>query len=574
MKTRIKSNIIFYNTLAITTGIFCGIIAVAFRYLISGFQYLFFNELGSFLDFCYPYYIITIPAIGGMLVGFLTHYFAKETKGHGVPEVMTAVTLHGGKIRPIVAGVKAIASAICIGSGGSAGKEGPIIQIGSTVGSTIAQKLGLTPYQTKVLVTCGAAGGIAAIFNTPIAGVLFALELILREVKLKSLTPIIISAVFATITAKVLLNCLGVEATYIFFLPQYTLKTPVEIIFYLLLGLVAGVVALIFTKSLYGIEDIFEKIKAPEFVKPAIGGLFVGIIGLVLFLSSGNPYVFGIGFETMDMLFGGQIVFAVIFALIFLKIIATSLTLGSGGSGGVFTPALFLGSMTGGAFGMVIHKIFPTITATYEGYAIVGMAAVFAGGSNAILTAIVLVFEMTGNYMIILPVMFACVISTSFYKFYMEDTIYTVKLKHRGIIIEQEMDVNQMKTIKVQDIMNTEVETVTEDLSLKKLSEKIIKTGHMAFPVVRDKNYLVGIVTHSDFDKIGENQHETLKVKDVMTTELFTAQPDERLEDVLIKTENEELSHFPVVNPKKPEKIVGFFTKGDIIRAYIKKIAN
>lgn len=401
---------------------------------------------------------------------------------------------------------------------------------------------------------------------------MFALELILREVKLKSLTPIIISAVFATITAKVLLNYLGVEATYIFFLPQYTLKTPLEIIFYLLLGLVAGVVAIIFTKSLYGIEDIFEKIKAPEFVKPAIGGLFVGIIGLILFLSSGNPYVFGIGFETMDMLFGGQIVFAVIFALIFLKIIATSLTLGSGGSGGVFTPALFIGSMTGGAFGTVIHKIFPTITATYEGYAIVGMAAVFAGGSNAILTAIVLVFEMTGNYMIILPVMLACVISTSFYKFYMEDTIYTVKLRHRGIIIEQEMDVNQMKTITVQDIMNTEVETVNEYLSLKKIiRKKIIKTGHMAFPVVRAGNYLVGIVTHSDFDKIGENEHETLRVKDVMTTELFTAQPDERIEDVLIKTENEELSHFPVVNPNKPQEIVGFFLPKETLSERIQK---
>lgn len=574
MKGRITSNIVFYNILAMITGIFCGIIAIGFRYLISGFQYLFFNELGSFLGVFYPYYIIIIPAIGGVLVGVLTHYFAKETKGHGVPEVMTAVTIYGGKIRPIVAGVKALASAICIGSGGSAGKEGPIIQIGSTVGSTIAQKLGLTTYQTKVMVTCGAAGGIAAIFNTPIAGVLFALELILREVKLKSLTPIIISAVFATITAKVLLNYLGIEATYIFFLPQYTLKTPVEIIFYILLGLVAGVVAIIFTKSLYGIEDIFEKLKAPEFIKPAIGGLLVGIIGLILLQSTGNPYVFGIGFETMDLLFGGQIVFAVIFALIFLKIIATSLTLGSGGSGGVFTPALFVGSMTGGAFGTVIHKIFPSITATYEAYAIVGMAAVFAGGSNAILTAIVLVFEMTGNYMIILPVMLACVISTSFYKFYMEDTIYTVKLRHRGIIIEQEMDVNRMKTIRVKNIMRTKVDTVSEDLSLLNLSEKIIKTGHMAFPVVTEKYMLIGIVTHSDFDKIVEEDHENLRVKDVMTEDLITVRPNDTLEDVLIKTEDDELSHFPVVDPNDEGKIVGFFTKGDIIRAYIKKRAD
>ncbi|NYB27712.1 MAG: chloride channel protein [Methanobacteriaceae archaeon] len=574
MELRIKSNIIFYNFLAIITGILCGIIAIVFRYLISGFQYLFFDELGGLLSAFYPYYIIIIPAIGGVFVGLLTHYLAKETKGHGVPEVITAVTLHGGKIRPIVAGVKALASAISIGSGGSAGKEGPIIQIGSAVGSTVAQKLGLTPYQTKVLVTCGAAGGIAAIFNTPIAGVLFGIELILREVKLRSLTAIIVSAVFATITAQVLLNYLGVEATYIFFLPQYTLKTPVEILFYILLGLVAGLVAILFTKSLYGVENIFERIKSPEFVKPAIGGLFVGVIGLVFFLSVGNPYVFGIGFDTMSLLFEGQIVFAAIFALIFLKIIATSLTLGSGGSGGVFTPALFIGSMTGGAFGTVIHKIFPTITATYEAYAIVGMAAVFAGGSNAILTAIVLVFEMTGNYMIILPVMLACVVSTSFYRFYMEDTIYTVKLRHQGIIIEHEMDVNQMKTIKVKNIMKTDVETVPKELALLKLSEKIINTGHMAFPVVQGQNNLIGIVTHSDFDKIDESDHVRLKVEDVMTEELITAQPDDTLEDVLVKIGDEELSHFPVVDPENPNKLVGFFTKGDIIRAYTKKRAD
>lgn len=574
MKRRITSNIVFYNMLAIITGIFCGIIAIGFRYLILWFGDLFFIKLGSILTVFYPYYIMIIPAIGGVFVGILTNYVARETKGHGVPEVMAAVTVHGGKIRPIVAGVKALASSICIGSGGSAGKEGPIIQIGSTVGSSIAQKLGLTTYQTKVLVTCGAAGGIAAIFNTPIAGVLFGLELILREVKLKSLTPIIISSVFATITAKVLLNFLGLEATYIFFLPQYTLKTPVEIIFYLILGLFAGLIAMLFTKSLYGIEDLFERMRAPEFIKPAIGGLCVGIIGLILFLSTGNPYVFGIGFDTMDLLFGGKIMFAAVFALIFLKIIATSFTLGSGGSGGVFTPALFIGSMTGGAFGTVVHKIFPTITATYEAYAMVGMAAVFAGGSNAILTAIVLIFELTGNYMIILPVMLACVVSTTFYKYYMEDTIYTVKLRRRGIIIEQEMDVNRMKTIKVKNIMNKNVESVDEDLSLSKLSEKIIKTGHMAFPVINENYNLIGIVSHSDFDKLDEEDHKNLKVKDIMTIDLITVEPENTLEHVLLKTEDEEISHFPVVDPEDEEKIIGFFTKGDIIRAYTEKRAD
>lgn len=571
MKTRIKSNIVFYNLIAIVTGIICGIIAIGFRYMISGFEYLFFFELGSVLDVFYPYYFIIIPAIGGIFVGILTHYFAKETKGHGIPEVMAAVSVHGGKIRPIVAGVKALASAICIGSGGSAGKEGPIVQIGSTIGSTIAQKLGLTPYQTKVLVSCGAAGGIAAIFNTPIAGALFALELIIREIKLKSLTPIIISSVSATMTAEVLLNFLGSEATYLFYLPQYALKTPVELIFYILLGLFTGFIAILFTESLYRVESIFEKIKAPEFTKPALGGLCVGTIGLILFLIAGYPYVFGIGFVSMDFLFEGKIMFAVIFALIFMKILATSLTLGSGGSGGVFTPALYIGSMAGGAFGTVVHKIFPSITASFEAYAIVGMGAMFAGGSNAILTAIILIFEMTGNYMIILPVMLACVVSSSLYKSFMEDTIYTVKLRHEGIIIEQEMDVNRMKTITAKDIMNTDLDTVLDSLPVLKLSEKIINTGHMGFPVIEDENILIGIVTHSDFDKIEEMDHEKLTVKNIMTTDLITVLPDDTLEEVLIKTEDEEISHFPVVDPADPHKIIGFFTKGDIIRAYTKK---
>lgn len=571
MKTRIKSNIVFYNLIAIVTGIICGIVAIGFRYMISGFEYLFFFELGSILDVFYPYYFIIIPAIGGIFVGILTHYFAKETKGHGIPEVMAAVSVHGGKIRPIVAGVKALASAICIGSGGSAGKEGPIVQIGSTIGSTIAQKLGLTPYQTKVLVSCGAAGGIAAIFNTPIAGALFALELIIREIKLKSLTPIIISSVSATMSAEVLLNFLGSEATYLFYLPQYALKTPVELIFYILLGLFTGFIAILFTESLYRVESIFEKIKAPEFTKPALGGLCVGTIGLILFLIAGYPYVFGIGFVSMDFLFEGKIMFAVIFALIFMKILATSLTLGSGGSGGVFTPALYIGSMAGGAFGTLVHKIFPSITASFEAYAIVGMGAMFAGGSNAILTAIILIFEMTGNYMIILPVMLACVVSSSLYKSFMEDTIYTVKLRHQGIIIEQEMDVNRMKTIIVENIMITDIDTVFDSLPVLELSEKIINTGHMGFPVVTDLGGLIGIVTHSDFDKIEEMDHENLKVKDIMSQDLITVHPGDTLEDVLIKTEDEEISHFPVVDPQDPAKIIGFFTKGDIIRAYTKK---
>ena len=567
----ITSNIVFFNILAIITGIACGFIAIGFRYLIFGFQDLFFIRVGNLLSLFYPYYIVIIPAIGGIFVGILTYYFAPEAKGHGVPEVMAAVTVHGGKIRPRVVAIKALASSICIGSGGSAGREGPIVQMGSATGSTIAQKLGLNPYQTKVLVACGAAGGIAGTFNTPIAGVLFALELILREVKIKSLTPIVISSVFATIISRILLALLGVETTFIFEIPQYSLKTPLEIVFYLILGFVTGTVAIVYTKSLYSLEDIFDKIKIPEFVKPSIGGLCIGIIGLIVMLYTGNPHIFGVGYESIELLFDGKIIFAVAFALVVLKIIATSVTLGSGGSGGIFAPSLFMGAMTGGTFGMAIHRIFPTITASFEAYATVGMAAVFAGVSRAILTSIVMIFEMTGNYAIILPVMFACVISSSLYKFFMEETIYTMKLKRRGIIVEQEMDINIMKTIKVKDIMKKDVETVTEELPIPQLLKKIMETGHMGFPVVGKNNKLIGIVTHSDFEKVEVNGHSSLRVKDIMTRNLVTAHPEETLEDVLEKIGEREISHFPVVDPKDSGKLIGFFTKGDIIRAYTQK---
>ncbi|MBO8181363.1 MAG: chloride channel protein [Archaeoglobus sp.] len=562
------ADVVKFNLLAIVTGVTCGFIAIGFRYLIFGFNDLFFNGLGSLLSFISPYYLVLIPAIGGIFVGILTYYFAPEAKGHGVPEVMNAVALQGGRIRPRVVAVKALASSICIGSGGSAGREGPIVQMGSATGSTIAQLLRLTPYQTKILVACGAAGGIAGTFNTPIAGVLFSLELIIRELKIRSFAPIVISSVFATIVSRILLRLLGVKTAFVFEVPPYTLNTPYEIFFYLFLGILAGIVALTYTKTLYRIEDFFEAIKIPEFVKPSIGGFIVGIIGLIVFLTTGKTHTFGVGYESIELLFKGNLVFEVVLALVFLKIIATSITLGSGGSGGIFAPSLFIGSMLGAAYGMILQMFFPTIVSNYVAYAIVGMAAVFAGASRATLTSIIIVFEMTGDYAIILPLMFACVISCTFFSIFSEDTIYTLKLRRRGIIIEQEMDINLMRTIRVKDIMKKDVDTVREDTPVSELSRRMTKTGHMGFPVVRDGK-LVGIVTHSDFENIADTRG--LYVLDIMTTDVIKAYPDETLEDVIMKAAGKDVSHFPVVDPADDSRLIGFFTKGDIIRAYTKK---
>jgi CIC family chloride channel protein len=224
--------------------------------------------------------------------------------------------------------------------------------------------------------------------------------------------------------------------------------------------------------------------------------------------------------------------------------------------------------MLGGGYGMLLEMLFPTMVSNYAAYAIVGMAAVFAGASRATLTSIIIVFEMTGDYAIILPLMFACVISSTFFKTFSEDTIYTLKLRRRGVIIEQEMDVNVMRTIKVSDIMKRNVVTVTEDVPVSELSKMMSKTGHMGFPVVRDGK-LVGMVTHSDFENIEDTRG--LYVLDIMTHDVIKAYPDETLEDVILKAGGRDISHFPVVDPKDDRKLIGFFTKGDIIRAYTRR---
>ena len=484
---------------------------------------------------------------------------------------MAAIAVHGGKIRPRVVVVKALASSICIGSGGSAGREGPIVQMGSAAGSAIAQKLGLSPYHTKILVACGAAGGIAGTFNTPIAGALFSVELIMRELKIKSLMPIAISSVLATLCSRILLRYLGAKTTFIFEIPQYSLKSPWELLFYLILGFTAGIIATIFIHSLYKIEDIFNLIKIPDFVKPSLGGLVVGITGLLLMLFTERPFIFGVGYEVIEYILHQKPVFAIVVILVFLKIITTSFTLGSGGSGGVFAPSLFIGAMLGASFGLLFNSLFPEITAGYEAYSIVGMAALFAGVSRAILTSIIIIFEMTGDYAIILPLMFSSVISSAICSLLVKESIYTLKLSRRGIIIDQEMDVNLMRTIKVRDIMKRDVDTVSEDMSVSELLSKMMETGHMGFPVVDRDNRLVGIVTHNDVEKVTGSE---ARVRDIMTTNLIVADPEETLEEVLLKVGGRDVSHFPVVDPQNRDRLIGFFTKGDILRTYMRKRAE
>ncbi len=421
--------------MAMIVGILGGFGAVAFRWLISFFQLLFFRfSGGNFLQYALslPWYDRLIPpVIGGMIVGPLVYFFAREAKGHGVPEVMEAVALKGGVIRKRIVLIKTFASAICIASGGSVGREGPIVHIGSAIGSAFGQILAVSVDRMRTLVACGAAAGIAATFNAPIAGVMFAMEIILDDFGVMIFSPIVVSSVTATIISRA---CLGNYPA--FSVPDYTMVSISEIPLYMLLGIIAGLAGVLFTATLYKMEDLFENLKIPAYTKAAAGGLMIGMIGIFL------PHIFGVGYDAINLALADKLPWIILLALIFMKIIATSLTIGSGGSGGIFAPSLFIGAMTGGAFGYLAHILFPSLTATSGAYSLVGMGAVVAATTHGPITAILILFEMSGNYRIILPLMLSCIISSVFASHLKKESIYTLKLIRRGVNIHEGREVN------------------------------------------------------------------------------------------------------------------------------------
>ena len=391
---------------SLIVGICSGVGAVLFRNLIDWLQNLAYQDISLLMQEYSPLHLILIPAIGGAFVGPLVYYFAREAKGHGVPEVMESLELRGGRIRPRVVIVKSLASSICIASGGSVGREGPIAQIGSALGSIVGQVLKLSEDRIRTLVACGAAGGIAATFNAPIAGAVFALEVLLRRFGSVYFGAVVISAVTADVIAHYFE---GDQRTFL--TPDYALNSPWELLLYTLMGMLAALAAVGFSRLLYFSEDIWGLIRIPEPTKPILGGIMLGVLGIFSFQIDGIPRVFGVGYITIESSLFSQLTLQMTFGLLLLKLLATTLTLGSGGSGGIFAPSLFMGAMLGGTFGHIAHSMFPETVAPSGAYALVGMAAFFGGVAHAPITAILILFEMTGDYQIILPLMLTTVAS-------------------------------------------------------------------------------------------------------------------------------------------------------------------
>lgn len=550
--------------LAVVVGVGAGLGAVLFRWLISTFQNGFFTRGAQVLGFMGDTFVVLIPATGGLVVGLLIYLFAREARGHGVPEVMLAVATMGGRIRPRVAVIKSLASSICIGSGGSVGREGPIVQIGSALGSTVGQRFGLPADWTKILVACGAAGGISATFNAPLAGVLFALEVILRRYAVRSLGMVVLSSVLAAIIARYLLG--DGPAFQIPSESRYSLVAPSEIGLYVLLGLLAALAAQVFISALYGLEDLFDLVRIPEYLKPMLGGLGVGVVGFFY------PEVFGVGYETIESILLGGIAIPLLGILLGAKLLATSLTLGSGGSGGVFAPSLFLGAALGGAFGGVAHSLFPASTGPMGAYALVGMAAVFASGARAPMTAIVIVFEMTRDYEIIVPLMAAVIVSSIVARLVRRDTIYTVKIRRRGIDLPDEEERRVLTEVPVHKAMSRDFPSVQTTTPLSELARLFAETGYNGFPVIDDDRCLRGIVTLSDLQRASHGRDGT--VADIATKEVLVAYPDQCVEDALAQVGGQDVGRIPVVSRDARHHLLGVLRRNDIVMAYARSVLS
>jgi CIC family chloride channel protein len=557
------------TALAVLVGAGAGAGAVAFRYMILGFTELFsghhdYSSAGHAANPLVPglgvFFVVLAPVLGGLVYGPLVARFAPEARGHGVPEVMLAVSRLGGRMRPQVPVVKSLASALCIGSGGSVGREGPIVQIGSALGSAAGQFTQVSESQLRLLVACGAAGGISATFNAPIAGVFFALELILRNFETRSFGLVVLSSVTADAIGRAAFGSHPFLS-----LPTFNFSSPVELVLYAGLGVIAMAVGLVFVRVLYVGEDMADRLWAgrPEWLRPAAGGVLLGLLLLAV------PEMYGVGYPVLQWAVAGHYVVLALLGLLAAKILATSLTMWIGGSGGVFAPSLFMGAMLGSAYGMVVHHLLPHLAAAAGAYGLVGMGAVFAAAARAPITALLIIFELTGDYRIILPLMFAIVVATTLSNLVSGDTIYTLKLRRRGIDIDAPQHGGVMAQIKVSEAMGTLPRALSPQEPLQAVIARFATERADALPVIDGDGRLLGIVAATDLEQaIGQAEHQ---MDDASAADFLRAAPElrahETLDDAVLALAGTDEEGLPVL-ASDSDRVVGWLTHRRLLRAY------
>jgi chloride channel protein, CIC family len=529
------------SLLALGLGIVTGLGAVLFRDLIGFIHNLLFAGHASIhYDaniFTAPSpwgpLVILVPVLGAVGVTFLVTNFAPEAKGHGVPEVMDAIYYKGGIIRPIVALVKSLASAIAIGSGASVGREGPIIQIGSALGSTFGQIIRMPAGQRIALVAAGAGAGIAATFNTPIGGVLFAVELMMPEVSVDTFLPVAIATGAATFVGRWFfgdapafhvppLQAMAVDSSAVLVLALFAL-----------LGALSGVAAAGFIQALHLAEDLFDRIKS-RYLRHMLGMLILGALMYLLFRTLGQYFVDGVGYATVQAILVGQLsTFWLLGLLCLCKALATSLSLGSGSSGGIFSPSLFMGAGLGGGFAALLNAFLP-LQLSVPAFAMVGMGAMVGGGTGAVMTAVTMIFEMTRDYSIVMPMIVAVAMSNGARRMLSRETIYTLKLVRRGRAIPKTRHANMFLVRAAREVMDSDIQVLPAESSFDDYLRQPEHAGRMRHVVVTDKGHIYGVIRVNTSLRRGlEGTGTGLTLGDVASRNFTVVGEDETAFDVI-----------------------------------------
>jgi chloride channel protein, CIC family len=558
--------------------------------LLAGFiAYLLYDLVGLFTNLAYYHewsfhfrspgntplgpWIIVTPVIGGLIVGFMGKYGSEKIKGHGIPEAMEAVLVSRSRIEVKVAILKPLSAAIAIGTGGPFGAEGPIIQTGGAFGSLVGQLVSTTAAERKVLLACGAGAGMAATFNTPIAGVILAIELLLFEFRSRSFIPLVIASTLATSVRSVLLG-----QRSMFTMGNVNFDAVRGLPFYVLLGLLCGIAAIGFTKILYWVEDQFDRLPIDDLWHPAIGALGLGVIGFLV------PRVLGVGYDTISDILNNNLALKLLILIAVCKALALMISLGSGTSGGLLAPMFMSSAALGGTFAMVVNLIFPGAHLSPGAYALVAMAAVFGAASRATFAFIVFAFEITRDYNAILPLMLGCVIADLVALHYLPSSIMTEKLARRGLKVPEEYEAGILKVVRVGEVMRKDVSPIPSDMSIGELAERMAggggnengrPTGEPGFnrmqclPIADKDGRLRGIVTQGDLLRALEHDpHGKVTVLEAGSSPPIVVYPDELAFDALLRMLENNIGRLPVVSREDPRVMVGFVNRPSILSAW------
>jgi chloride channel protein, CIC family len=564
--------------LGAAVGLGTGLLAVLLIEIIRGVGALAFGLAPSALS------LIAATVLGGLLVGILHTYWVPEARGGGVSHVMESIALHGGRMRPALVPGKLLTSGIALGTGAAGGREGPIVQIGGSVGSTLGRAFALSEEQKRALIAAGAAAGIAASFNAPIGGMLFAVEIIIGGFRLRYLQVIVVSSVVASVTSR---QILGDDLIYN--PPPYSLGGPIELGFYVVVGLVAVAAGLALLRGERLAVTLFGRLQVWPPLRTALAGLLLGLVAL------GLPEVLGAGVDLPpipglgttepigDMLagtLGGAGLAAAGFLLLLAvgKLFAALVTLGGGYAAGPIAPSIFIGAALGGAVGHTAQVLLPDATIQPGALALAGMAAVMAVANRAPLTSILIVFELTGDYDMVVPLMLAVGIATLIGDRLIGESIFTLPLLRRGIVYGEPEDVDIMQTVRVGEVMTTNPDTVPASLTVDELHREFRRTRHHGFPVVDDGGRLVGVVTLSDLSRAaGDHTGDIMgsaataggvTAGDICTRRVLTVTPEDPVFRALRRMASLDVGRLPVVAAEDHGRLVGLVRRADVVKAY------